>query len=198
VKIKLYIEGGGDSRLQDSLFRKGWSEFFRKAGLAGRMPSTFRGGSRSKTFDAFQIAVRTKKVDELPLLLVDSESLVAAGITEWEHLKAHDGWDKPNAAGDEDAYLMICVMETWFLADLEATQTFFRNCWRDKAVPQWANLEEVAKTDIMRALEQATTDCGKKQYAKGKLSFEILGVIDPAVVENHCPSAKRLLDRLRG
>ena len=39
MKIKLYIEGGGDSALQDTLFREGWQVFFQKAGLARRMGS---------------------------------------------------------------------------------------------------------------------------------------------------------------
>lgn len=28
VKIKLYIEGGGESALQDTLFREAWRSFF--------------------------------------------------------------------------------------------------------------------------------------------------------------------------
>jgi hypothetical protein len=197
VKIKLYIEGGGDSALQDTLFREGWQVFFQKAGLAGRMPRTFRGGGRNATFDAYQTAVRKRKPDELPLLLVDSENLVSEGTTEWAHLKARDGCDRPANSGDKDALLMVCCMETWFLADREALKKFFHDCWRDNAVPQWPDLEAVPKETIFEKLAQATAGCGKRAYAKGKRSFEILKVIDPAIVEARCPGAKRLLDRLR-
>ena len=197
MKIKLYIEGGGDSPLQDTLFREGWQTFFRKAGFGGRMPRTFRGGGRNATFDAYQTAVRMKKPDELPLLLVDSEDLMAEGTAEWDHLKTQDEWDRPASAGTKDAFLMVCCMETWFLADREALKKFFHDCWRDSALPQWPNLESISKNMIFEKLALATAGCGKKAYSKGKRSFEILKVIDPAIVAAKCPGAKRLLDRLR-
>ncbi len=197
MKIKLYIEGGGDSALQDTLFREGWQAFFQKAGLAGRMPKTFRGSGRNATFDAYQTAVRLKKADDLPLLLVDSEDLVSDDITEWAHLAGRDGWAKPLNSSEADAFLMVCCMETWFLADREALKRFFHDCWRDNAVPQWPDLEAIPKETIFEKLALATAACGKKAYAKGKRSFEILKVIDPAIVEAKCPGAKRLLDRLR-
>lgn len=197
MKIKIYIEGGGDSALQDTLFREGWQIFFQKAGLVGRMPKTFRGGGRNATFDAYQTAVRTKKPDELPLLLVDSEDLVSEGAAEWAHLTARDGWVRPPNVGDDDAFLMICCMETWFLADREALKRYFHDCWRDNALPQWPDLEAVSKEMVFEKLSLATAGCGKQSYAKGKRSFEILKVIDPATVEEKCPGAKRLLDRLR-
>lgn len=81
MKIKIYIKGGGDSHLQDTEFRAAWAAFFENAGLAvlRKMPATFRGSGRTKTFDAYQTAVKTRKPDELPLLLVDSEDLVSSG-----------------------------------------------------------------------------------------------------------------------
>lgn len=197
MKIKLYIEGGGDSAFQDTLFREGWQTFFQKAGLAGRMPRIFRGGGRNATFDAYQTAVRTKKPDELPLLLVDSEALISEDTAAWAHLAACDGWVRPPNVGDDDAFLMVCCMETWFLADREALKKFFHDCWRDSALPQWPNLETVPKETILEKLAQATAGCGKKAYSKGKRSFEILKVISPVIVEAKCPGAKRLLDRLR-
>lgn len=197
MKIKLYIEGGGDSSLQDTLFREGWRIFFKNAGLEGKLPSTFRGGGRDKTFDAFKTALRTKTTNELPLLLVDSESLVEGGQDEWAHLKSRDDWDKPASSGDQDAFLMIVCMETWFLADREALKRFYHDCWRDNALPQLPDLEKVNKADVFAKLALATAGCGKKSYAKGKRSYEMLKVIDPALVEAKCPGAKRLLDRLR-
>jgi len=197
VKIKLYIEGGGDSALQDTLFREGWQTFFQKAGLGGRMPKTFRGSSRNDTFDAYKTAVRVKKSDELPIMLVDSENLVSTGRNEWAHLKECDGWEQPLNSSDDDVFMMVCCMETWFLADLEALKKFFHDCWRDNALPQWPNLEAIPKETIFEKLALATADCGRKAYSKGKRSFEILKVIDPKIIEAKCPGAKRLLERLR-
>lgn len=199
VKVKLYIEGGGESALQDTLFRKGWATFFEKAGLGAlrKMPATVRGGSREQTFDAYQRAVQTRIDGELPLLLVDSEEVVRAGRTAWEHLAEADGWQRPGGAGEDTAFLMITCMETWFIADREALRKFFHGGWRENAVPQWPDLERMEKSRIFLALAAATAECGRKRYSKGSLSFDILRVIDPNVVMQHCPSARKLIERLR-
>ena len=197
MKIKIYIEGGGDGHELDQTFREGWTAFFENAGLQGRMPRPVRGKGRQRTFDLYQTALRNKKPNELPLLLVDSEDLVAEGLAVWAHLKERDGWARPKGAKDEDTFLMVCCMETWFLADREALKKFFHDCWRDNAVPQWPDLEAIPKETIFEKLALATAACGKKAYSKGKRSFEILKVIDPAIVEAKCPGAQRLLERLR-
>lgn len=197
MKIKLYIEGGGDGPDLDRSFREGWTAFFENAGFKGRMPRPIRGKGRQRTLELYETAVRTRRQGELPLLLVDSEELVSESRDEWSHLEEQDKWKRPSKSGDGDAFLMVCCMETWFLADREALRKFFHDCWRDNAVPQWSDLEAVPKETILEKLALATAGCGKKAYAKGKRSFEILKVIDPKLVEAKCPGAKRLLDRLR-
>lgn len=196
VRIKLYIEGGGDGATQDTAFRAGWTAFFEKAGLR-KMPRPIRGGGRGQTFDAYCTAVKTRRSDELPLLLVDSEDLVNVGHDAWQHLKASDKWTKPRGAETADAFLMCTCMETWFVADREALKAFFNDCWKDKALPKWPDLEKVEKGRILQALDKATAGCGDRKYAKGKVSFDLLKVIDPKEVERHLPSARALLDRLR-
>jgi hypothetical protein len=57
VSVKVYIEGGGEGQLLDTLFRQGWRQFFEAAGFAGRMPSVVRGQGRAQTFDLFATAV---------------------------------------------------------------------------------------------------------------------------------------------
>lgn len=39
VSAVIFIEGGGDGALHERSFRKAWSDFFRSAGLSGRMPA---------------------------------------------------------------------------------------------------------------------------------------------------------------
>lgn len=199
VKVKIYIEGGGDGWRLDEVFREGWTNFFEKAGLAGRMVRPVRGKGRDKAFDLYRTAVRNRRAGELPLLLVDSEDIPAAGNSVWKHLKERkdDNWDKPEGTGDDDAFLMICCMETWFVADRKTLRNFFGQRWRENALPKWPKLEEVSKSQVFDALDKATAACGKRRYAKGKLSFELLGVIEATEVEKSCPAAKRLLERLR-
>ena len=197
MKVKIYIEGGGDGADLDQAFREAWSKFFEAAGLAGKMPRPVRGKGRQRAFDLFATAVRNRREDELPLFLVDSEDLVGQNVAGWEHLKGRDNWDRPVGATEDQLFLMICCMETWLLADRPRLRIFFGQHWRGNALPVWPALEQVPKNRILDALQQATAACGEKRYAKGELSFQLLGEIDPLVVEAACPATRRLLQRLR-
>jgi hypothetical protein len=197
VKVKIYAEGGGEGQIYDTLFRQGWSEFFRAAGLEHRMPSVVRGKGRGRTFDLFKTAVANRQPEELPVLLVDSEEPVQAEHTVWQHLKVRDDWDRPTDATDEQAYLMVQVMETWFIADREMLRDYFGPAFRENHLRQWPALENVPKETVFEALDQATAACGKRRYGKGKISYEMLARLNPARVEDECPHARELLAHLR-
>ena len=195
MTVALYIEGGGDNRRLGAQFREGWTRFFAAAGLGGRMPRVLRGGSRQQTFDRFATNVAKPSPGIVPFLLVDSEDPVRAGHSVWQHLQAHDGWNRPGGAGDEQAFLMVQAMETWFLADRHALQRYFGAQFTANALKQWPQLEDVTKATVLATLQSATARC-KQPYAKGRVSFELLAQVDPAHVEAACPHAKALLNRL--
>jgi hypothetical protein len=130
------------------------------------------------------------------MLLVDSEHVPVDGHSSWQHLKARDGWERPSGAGDDDVFMMICSMETWFVADRATLNIFFEHGLRENNLPKWPELEAVPKERVFDALRKATAGCSRS-YTKGRLSFELLKEIDPGEVESRCPAAKRLLDRLR-
>ncbi len=196
VTAKIYNEGGGEGRLYDILFRQGWSAFFAAAGLSGRMPKPVRGKGREQTFDLFVTAVSSPRPGVLPLLLVDSEDLVQPSHTVWQHLKARDNWDQPGGTSNDQAFLMVQIMETWFLTDRNLLRVYFGPSFGEGHIKEWPNLEEVPKPTVYQALEKATGNC-PNPYAKGKVSFELLAKLDPSAVETACPHAKALLDRLR-
>ncbi len=196
MTAKLYIEGGGErSKSQAARFRQGWNRFFEKVGVGGRV-KIVRGGSRDRTFDRFVSAVSEPSHDDLPILVVDSESVVQPEHSVWEHLRTRDNWRQPQNAGDDQAFLMVQFMETWFLADREALQRYFGAGFRKKKLKQWPRLEAVGKAAVLTALDQATSKCSKP-YGKGRASFELLGTIDPGRVAQACPHAKSLMDRLK-
>ena len=93
--------------------------------------------------------------------------------------------------------LMVQVMETWFLADRDALRGFFGPQLNENNFREWPDLEEVPKDTVLNALERATLNC-QKPYSKGRVSFELLGRIDPQRVAADCPHAGRLLNYLRG
>lgn len=196
MSVKLYIEGGGHGQLLDTLFRQGWTRFFEAAGLAGKMPGVVRGQGRKQTLDLFATAVAHPRGGTLPLLLVDSEGAVEETHSVWQHLKARDGWERPPGAAEDQAFLMVQVMETWFLADRDLLKRYFGKCLRETHLRQWPALEAVPKLTVFDALDKATAGC-EKPYAKGKVSYELLGQLSPTRVEAASPHAKMLLDRLR-
>ena len=91
---------------------------------------------------------------------------------------------------------MVQVTETWFLADRKLLRSYFGHRLREHHFKTWPSLEDVPKSTVFDVLDQATKGC-PKPYSKGKVCFDILGKINPALVEESCPNAKRLLDRLR-
>lgn len=195
MRVTLYVEGGGDGRSLRARFREGWSGFLESAGLGGGV-KIVRGGGREQTFSRFAAALAWGRPGATALLLVDSEGPVAPGATVWEHLHARDGWTRPAGAGDDQAFLMVQLMETWFLADRDALRRCFGAAFRENALRHWPELEAIPKTTVLETLDRATAAC-RKRYAKGKVSFELLARIDPARVEAACPHARALLDRLR-
>ena len=199
--VKLYVEGGarGSSFERDhcrDAFRKFFSSDPR---LKDKLPRTVSCGGRKAAYDAFVTAVRNQKPGIVPILLVDSEIGVARNHTVWRHLQSRpgDNWEKPQGVSDDQAFLMVQVMETWFIADREAMQGFFGAHFRNAAIPMWPNLEEVPKHTVYDSLEKATADCGPRKYAKGRLSFDLLATVSRAKVEAASPHAKELLERLR-
>ena len=194
VKVRIFIEGGSSGKISDKVFKEAWTAFFAAAGLSGRMPRIVRGEGRSTTFRKFRTARR--RTNELLLLLVDSEGPVAADQSAWEHLHNQDNWNQPPGAADDSAYLMVQVMETWFLADREALRRFFGPSLNENHFSQWPDLQAVPKDTVLNVMEMSTANC-QRPYSKGKVSFELLGQIDPDIVATACPHAGQLLDYLR-
>lgn len=196
VSAQIFIEGGGDGQLHERNFRRAWSEFFRSAGLSGRMPAIVRGGGRDQTYEKFAHAVRNPHARKLPVLLVDSEDTVREGETVWQHLQSRDCWSRPESARDDQAFLMVVAMETWFLADRELLKGHFGRELVESHLRAWPLLEEVPKKTVLSALQAATAKCSPP-YEKGRVSFDLLAKLNSSCVEAACPHAKELLSRLR-
>ena len=198
--VKVFIEGGGDSEALHSELRRGFAAFFVKAGCKGKMPKIVAGGGRDHTFDRFQTAVTN---GERAVLLVDSEELVVENCeSPWQHFQKRTGdqhWTKPQNASNDDAHLMVCCMESWFLADRDTLRRYFGQGFNENVLPNENNpIESISKQTILDGLKNATRHCKTKiPYAKGEHSFVLIGRIDPAKVELASPWAKKLLEKLR-
>lgn len=192
MALKIYVEGGGDSKEQRIRCREGFRKLLEKAGFEGRMPGIVAGGSRQDTYDKFATAAAT---DGDAVLLVDSEDPVTR--PRWEHLRRRDGWERPAGCDDDQVQLMVTCMETWIVADRAALQRVFGACLRENALPPLHNLEGRNRHDVQDALEAATSDCGRtKQYRKGNRSFQVLAELGPDTLKDHLPHFQGLIDML--
>lgn len=192
MRVKIYVEGGGNSNFLRTQCRRGFSQFFAKTPLLGRMPKVIACGGRSKTFDRFRRALANASPDETVVMLVDSEALVTE--LPWSHLKQRDGWDRPDGAAEKNVHLMVQCMEAWFLADKDTLAAFFGQGFNRNKLPRRPSVEEVPKADLEKGLKEATRGCATKgAYDKGLHSFEILARLDTERILKASPHAKRLV-----
>ena len=163
------------------------------------MPGVVACGPRQSAYKQFCAAVDRAEPGDFIVLLVDSETAVAANDSPWEHLKRRDNWTQPSAAADDGAQLMVQCMEAWFVADRQSLAAYFGKDFRAAALPARDNVESIAKDDLERTLKQATRSCskGKGTYRKGRHSFDLLGRLDPSKVMEASTHARRLIDALR-
>lgn len=193
MNVRIYVEGGGNTKALKTKCREGFKEFFRKAGLEDRVLKVVACGGNRQAYDDFCIALKKVDKKDFIVLLVDSEVPVGSGSGVWTHLE----WDKPPAATDDNAHLMVQCMESWFLADKDMLEAFFGKEFKRNALPARPEIENIEKKDVLDGLENATRHCGKKgRYDKGRHSFEILAKIDPDKVKQASPHAKRLVEIL--
>jgi hypothetical protein len=199
VKVKIYVEGGGDhNKSLQTQCREGFRRFFKKAGLENRMPGVVACGGRSRTYDRFRTSHENAGQDDFPILLVDSEAPVTEADP-WEHvrLRAGDGWQRPSGASQDQIHLMVQAMEAWFHADKEKVQEYFGQGFHVASLKQRPDIDNIPKADLFAGLQAATRGCLKKgEYSKGQHSFEILALINPEKVRAASAHAGRLLNTL--
>lgn len=184
MSAHLYIEGG-ESKEDQIRCREGFRKLIGKLGFAAgkKMPRLSACGGRNAAFDDFKTAHACSKEGDYIAMLIDSEDPVADGEKTWEHLKTRDNWDKPAGADDEQVLLMTTCMETWIVADRHALQAHYGHKLQENALPPLIDLENRNRKEVHDKLTQATRDCSNA-YAKGKRSFEVIGVLNPTALSS--------------
>ena len=190
MKAHLYIEGGGPSKWDKIGCREGFRKLLQKSGFSDHPPGLTACGGRGATFDRFQTAHKISK-GSFVAMLVDSEDPIVNVEKTWEHLKKSDNWDKPTGATDDQVLLMTTCMETWIVADPDTLDSHYGAKLQKNSLPPLHNLENRHRHEVQDKLAHATRNCSNA-YAKGKRSFEILGILDPTAFEN-LPSFARMV-----
>jgi hypothetical protein len=189
VSVRIYVEGGFEGTTKSNC-RKAFRIFFEKTLPRGSF-QVIASGDRAKAYADFCTALVQHPGDYV-MLLVDSEEAVSG--KPWEHVitRVGDGWQRPRGAKDDQLQFMVQVMESWFLADQDALAAYYGQGFRRSSMPRRENIEEVSKTDVYRALENATKDTQKREYHKTRHGFELVELIDPALVQKASGQARRL------
>jgi hypothetical protein len=147
--VKIYIEGGGDSKELHSRCREAFQLYLQKVGVK-KMPRLVAGGGRTKVFDLFMTA---SKAGESAMLWIDSEEPVENLQNAWQHLSKRDGWQAPAKAKDDEVILMVTSMETWIIADPSGVAAFYRD----------ANIAEKLNRSVQRARQAVRWQVRQRQ-----------------------------------
>jgi hypothetical protein len=189
VSVRIYVEGGFEGSTKTDC-RKAFRLFFEKVIRRGSF-RVIASGDRATAFKDFCTALRQYPEDYV-ILLVDSEEEVKAGP--WEHLQMRvgDGWLRPTGATDDQAQLMVQVMESWFLADQPMLASFYGRGFLANSLPRQQNIETISKARVYALLQHATRPTQKGEYHKTRHGFDLLEQIDPARVADASSHAKDL------
>lgn len=189
MRVRVYVEGGGDPGSSKAACREGFRRLFQNLDNLAQNPTVIASGGRLKAFQNFCDALEMSR-DEIILLLVDAERPVVASV--WTHLGAEpDHWRKPQVATDEQAHLMVQSMEAWFIADKEALARYYGQRFRVNSLPRRQDIECIPKDDLVPALERASRDTTKGRYHKTCHGYAILASISPAKIRQRSPHAER-------
>lgn len=196
-EIRIYIEGGGDSKNTKASLRKGFSKFLNP--IIEILQSKkiewniTMCGPRNKAFRDFKNALEAHR-DAFIILLVDSEEAVK-NQTPWEHLKCRDDWDAPGV-DDTHCHLMVQTMEAWFIADVEALKKFYDQGFKENSIPKNRNVETIDKDLLEPSLKAATRDTTKGEYHKIRHASKLLEMLNAERVREASPHCKRLFTTL--
>ena len=198
MSARIFIEGGGDSAQLRSRCREAFGKLLRKCGF-DRMPRVYAVGSRESAFDRFKTAHGDPMSAEYVAMLVDSETPVNDINRTWDHLRTPQsaGWTRPEGATDDQVLFMTTSMETWIATDREAVRKRFPRNFNDRPLPDLNGIEQRNRDNVFIALRRATNN----GYSKTKVSFELLGSLDPDTLQQHLPSfrrARRILNEKLG
>lgn len=198
-EIRIYIEGGGESKDTKARLRRGFSNFFKELVEVAKSKKIKWNitlcGSRNNAFRDFKNALATHP-DAFVILLVDSEAPVVKQ-SPWEHLKSRDNWDAPAGVDETHCYLMVQTMEAWFMADIDTLKKFYGQGFKENAIPKNINVETIDKNLLERSLKAASRGTKSKgEYQKIQHASELLEMLDVDKVRKASSECERLFKTL--
>ncbi len=195
-EIRLYIEGGGDAQSKAAL-RKGFRQFFTN-GLKENARKLHLTLCKS-TVDACEDFA--KALEDHPaafnILLIDSDGPVVKNqpLQNFIKLQKHSKYNL-DFIDENQIHLMVQLMEAWFVADLEALNTYYGQAFKASADLKRKNVEQIEKATLIRSLKTATRKTRKGEYHKIKHAADLLAKISPPKVRQAADYCERLFKTL--
>jgi hypothetical protein len=197
-EIKVYVEGGGNTSKTQEQLRVGFNGFFRElkqlASANDCKLNFIPCGGNTETFRDFEIALKSRN-DAIKVLLVDSDGPVT------QQPKKHLKIKNPDVM-DEQYHLMVQIMESWFIADINALYEFYKEELDEECLTVFEDVEDVENIDrkeIEMALRNATkgTSYGDYcEYGKIRHASEILKKLNANTVRRKAAHCDRLFTTL--
>ncbi len=185
--IRIHIEG-------DPKLLPGFRRFFNALYIQGVKIDLAM--CKSNAIADFMSSVK-KNPGAINVLLIDSESPLAADS--YQVVRQHDHWDSKISGNitDDQLNLMVQIMESWFLADREALRSYYGQDFSENQLPANPDVEHISKEDVLSRLSAATTNTTKGKYHKTKHAPQILASIEPSKVQAIAPNCARLFNYLQ-
>jgi len=178
-EVRIHYEG-------DPELKEGFHSFFGKLVFQNyfrRCRVRFIAGKgRSDTIHDFQDGLASHS-SSWNVLLIDSEGPDDGQL--FARLKL-------SAARKKSVFWMVQLMESWFLADIDALKGFYGQGFREAQLRIQRDLEQVPKKDVIKWLENATKTTQKGKYDKTAHAPRLLSLINPDLVRKACPNCRRM------
>lgn len=203
VKVRLYIEGGGDHRRTQDMLREGLGQMLAPLRVEARHKGfdiniqPIVGGNCKKTLELFCRALEDHR-DAINILLVDAEEKVTT-TNLWGHLQRRkdNQLTKPEGAEENQCQLMVQSMETWIVADEEKLAEYYgKKKFKPNALPADSDLEQASVVKVAQALKTATKATQKGEYHKINHASALLKLIRLEVLCNKLKHCRILVDTL--
>lgn len=196
-EVRIYIEGGGESKDTKAALRRGFSSFFKELVQVANSKkikwNIILCGSRNNAFRDFKNALADHP-NAFIILLVDSEAPVKQ--PPWEHLKLRDNWDSPGV-DETHCYLMVQAMEAWLMADIDTLKRFYGQGFKENVIPKNINVETIEKDRLESSLKAASRDTKSKgEYQKIQHASKLLEMLDVDKVRKASSECDRIFTTL--
>lgn len=179
-ELRIYFEG--DVRL-----RPGFHEFFKEIVGAARARSC---RIELIATDGTPVADYYNGIKANPnawnVLLLDSDTHIDSTL---EQLCRSKGVE-PTYSGS--VFWMVQVMESWFLADIDALRSYFGNSIREGN----PKVEEIPKSDVLQKLDQAAHRRFDRGYDKIQDGVKLLNITNAVKVRKAAPNCERMFTAL--